>query len=222
MISGKNYHYILFDLDGTVTDSEEGILNSVRYSLSYFKLEIPDQNTLKKFIGPPLSKSLMEYYGFDAGKAAKAVQVYREYFSKKGIYENKLYPGIRDLLKTLHLKGKIIILATAKPTYFAEKIIRYFKIDPFFEEIVGSNMDGTRMEKKEIIQYILDLYPNEPTGHFVMIGDRLHDIMGANYHGIDSIWVQYGYGDEEEIINVSPTYKAERMEDLYGLLLKQA
>jgi phosphoglycolate phosphatase len=221
MVSGKIYQYLLFDLDGTVTDSQEGILNSVRYSLSYFKMEIPDQKTLKKFIGPPLSKSLMDYYGFDAGKAAKAVQVYREYFSKKGIYENKLYPGIRDLLKKLNSKGKTIILATAKPTYYAEKIIRYFEIDPFFKEIVGSNMDGTRMEKKEIIRHILDLHPNEPIRQFIMIGDRVHDIEGANFHGIDSIWVQYGYGDEEEITNVTPTYNAERIEDLYELLLMQ-
>jgi phosphoglycolate phosphatase len=201
----NQYSHLLIDLDGTVTDSEEGILNSIRYCLSYFEIEFPDPVRLKKFIGPPLVRSLKEYYGFDSQKAAKAVEIYRKYFREKGIYENKLYPGIPKLLKTLKQEGKINILATAKPTYYAKKIIRYFKLDPFFKHVVGSNMDGTRMDKKEIIGYIMDQNPGVPDESYVMIGDRVHDIEGAVYHGIHSIWVQYVYGEEHELNDFQPT-----------------
>jgi phosphoglycolate phosphatase len=215
----NNYQFLLFDLDGTVTDSEEGILNSVRHCLAYYKIDPPDGKILKKFIGPPLVQSLRDHFAFEPEKAARAVRIYREYFRKKGMYENKLYPGINRLLKSLHQKGKINILATAKPTYYAKKIVRYFEIDPYFRNIIGSNMDGSRMEKKEIIYHILDLYPDIPVEKFVMIGDRMHDISGANHHGMDSIWVRYGYGDEEEMQSCSPTYVAESIKDLEKLLM---
>lgn len=215
----NHYEYLLFDLDGTVTDSEEGILNSVRYCLDRYNINPPEKKILKKFIGPPLVQSLKKYYDFDQDQAARAVKVYREYFRKKGMYENKLYPGINRLLKSLQQKGKINILATAKPTYYAKKIARYFKIDHYFRNIIGSNMDGSRMEKKEIIRHILDLYPDAPSEKFIMIGDRIHDINGANYHGMDSIWVRYGYGDEEEMKSFSPTYVAESIKDLEKFLL---
>jgi len=215
----NNYRYLLFDLDGTVTDSEEGILNSVRYCLAYYKINPPDDKLLKKFIGPPLVQSLKDHYAFDSEKATRAVKVYREYFRKKGMYENKLYPGIASLLKSLQEKGKINILATAKPTYYAKKILRNFKIATYFREIIGSNLDGSRMEKKDIIRHILDRYPEIPVEKFIMIGDRMHDIEGALHHKMDSVWVRYGYGDDEEMQPYSPTYIAESVKDLEKLLL---
>ena len=217
-ISSKKYSHILFDLDGTLTDSEEGILNSIRYCLSHYRIEHPDPAFMKKFIGPPLIQSLVEYYAFDQEQAEKAVKVYRTYFRKKGIFENKLYPGITELLNSLHLNGKIIIVATAKPTYYAKKIARYFKINVYLSEIVGSHMDGSRMDKKEIIRYILDRHPEIPREKFVMVGDRMHDILGARYHGLDSIWVKYGYGDEDEIRPLTPTHIARNVDELYQLL----
>lgn len=214
----KNYSHILFDLDGTITDSEEGILNSIRYCLSHYRIAHPEPAFMKKFIGPPLIQSLVEHYKFNPEQAEKAVKVYRTYFRKKGIYENKLYPGIADLLNTLRHKGKILILATAKPTYYAKKIARHFGINEYLYEIVGSHMDGSRMEKKEIIQYILDRLPEVPREKFVMIGDRKHDIQGARYFGLDSIWVEYGYGDEDEIRPLTPTHIARNVDELYPLL----
>jgi phosphoglycolate phosphatase len=215
----KNYSHLLFDLDGTITDSEEGILNSIRHCLTHYRIDHPEPAFMKKFIGPPLIQSLVEHYNFNPEQAEKAVKVYRTYFRKKGIYENKLYPGIADLLKYLQIKGKIIILATAKPTFYAKKIARYFRINEYLSEIVGSHMDGSRMEKKEIIQYILDRHPKVPREQFVMIGDRMHDILGARYFGLDSIWVKYGYGDEDEIQSLAPTYIAGNVEELHQLLV---
>jgi len=215
----NQYEYLLFDLDGTVTDSEEGILNSVRHCLTHYQINPPESKVLKKFIGPPLVQSLMEYYDFDPEEATRAVKVYREYFRNKGIYENKLYPGMAALLKKLHHNGKIIILATAKPTYYAKKIVKHFQIHLYFREVVGSNLNGTRMEKKEIIRYILERNPKIPVNKFIMIGDRVHDLRGAIHHGMDSIWVRYGYGDEEEIKPYTPTYIAEKVKDLADMLL---
>lgn len=215
----NNYRYLLFDLDGTVTDSEEGILNSIRYCLAHYKIHPPEDKVLKKFIGPPLVQSLKDHYAFDPEKAIRAVKVYRQYFRKKGIYENKLYPGISSLLKSLQKKDKINILATAKPTYYAKKIVRHFKIDPYFRDIIGSNLDGSRMEKKDIIRHILDRYPEIPVEKFIMIGDRMHDIEGALHHKMDSIWVRYGYGDDDEMQPYTPTYIAESVKDLEKLLL---
>lgn len=210
----NHYEYLLFDLDGTVTDSEEGILNSVRHCLTHYRISPPEPEILKKFIGPPLVQSLQKYYDFDPDQATYAVKVYREYFRKKGMYENKLYPGMAPMLKKLHRAGKINILATAKPTFFAKKIVKHFKIHTYFRDVIGSNLDGTRMEKKEIIQYILDLYPEIPVKKFIMIGDRVHDVQGAIHHNMDTIWVRYGYGDEEEIKPYTPTYIAESVHDL--------
>ncbi|MBR9998002.1 MAG: HAD hydrolase-like protein [Cyclobacteriaceae bacterium] len=215
----KYYTHLLFDLDGTITDSEEGILNSIRHCLTHYRIDHPEPSILKKFIGPPLIQSLKEHYAFDPVMAEKAVKVYREYFRKKGIYENKLYPGIPGLLKSLHERGRIIMLATAKPTFYAKKIVIHFKIGPFLADVVGSNMDGSRMDKKEIIQHILDRHPEVPVENFIMIGDRMHDIMGARHHGMDSIWVKYGYGDEDDIKSLAPTYMADSVSDLRRLLL---
>jgi len=215
----KKYTYILFDLDGTVTDSEEGIINSIKYCLSYYGINSPDPSFIKKFIGPPLVQSLIEHYAFESKEAERAVEIYNEYFSKKGIFENRLFPGIYQLLETLHQNRKIIILATSQPSYLAKKITKHFNIHKYFTNIVGSNKDGTRMEKKEILQHILDLYPEVPREKFIMIGDRKHDIHGAKYHDIDSVWVNHGYGDDEEKKLSIPSYIVDNVEDLYNLLL---
>ncbi len=217
----KHYQYILFDLDGTITDSEEGIIRSIKYCLSRYGITDHDPLLLRKFIGPPLVQSLALYYNFTPEEATKAVGYYREYFSEKGIYENRLYDGIEGLLKTLDDKGKINILATAKPTFFAKKIIDYFKIDPYFKHIVGSNMDGTRMDKSEIIAYIIDLLHVVPPDNLVMIGDRMSDMISAKNLGIDTIWVNYGYGDDKELKDSDPVHIAETVDDLYPILLSE-
>lgn len=210
------YNYILFDLDGTLTDPKEGITNSVAYALRAYGIdENPDK--LTPFIGPPLHESFMVYYGFDEGKAMEAVEVYREYFADKGIFENKLYPETKDFLRVLQKAGKKIALATSKPEIFARRILEHFEIDSYFDVIVGSNMDGSRTKKAEVIDEVFKRFEIEEGGAIekskaVMIGDRLHDIVGAQENSIDSIGVTFGYGGYEELKKAGATYIADSFE----------
>lgn len=157
------YNYILFDLDGTLTDPKEGITNSVAYALmSYGIKENPDK--LTPFIGPPLHESFMVYYNFDEKKAMEAVDKYREYFADKGIFENKLYPETEGFLKTLRAAGKKIALATSKPEVFARRILEHFHIDSYFDVIVGSNMDGSRTKRLKLSPKFLRAFRRQKEG----------------------------------------------------------
>ncbi|UAL47856.1 HAD family hydrolase [Sutcliffiella horikoshii] len=213
------YKIILFDLDGTLSDPKEGITKSVQYALEKMDIVEPDTDRLETFIGPPLQVSFAEYYGFDEKESIRAIDFYRERFKEKGMFENVLYPNISLLLEALKESGFVLVVATSKPTIFAEQIIKYFELEEYFQLIVGSNLDGTRSSKTEIIQYILDNYTDFNRRDFVMIGDRKHDIIGAKNTGIDSIGVTYGYGSQEEIRDAEPTYIISSVDDLMGLLL---
>ncbi|OAA86843.1 HAD-IA family hydrolase [Clostridium ljungdahlii] len=207
------YKYILFDLDGTITESKAGITKSVQYALKKFGIIVESLDLLEKFIGPPLKYSFSEYYGFDENKSLEAVKYYREYFEKKGIMENKVYDHIEDLLKQLkELKLKLII-ATSKPTKFSDIILNNFNLASYFDAIVGSNMNGTRCTKGEVIKHVVEKYrinPNEA----VMVGDRKYDMIGARQNNMDSIGVTYGYGSLEELKNEKPTYIADSVMDI--------
>ncbi len=175
---------------------------------------------LECFIGPPLHVSFSEYYKFDEEQTQKAIQFYRERFKDKGMFENELYSNIPLLLKSLKENGYTLAVATSKPTVFAEQILKYFSIDHYFEQIVGSNLDGTRSSKTDIIQYILDIYNNEyKLGEFIMIGDRKHDIIGANNTRIASIGVTYGYGSFEELNDSNPTHIVNSINQVNDILL---
>lgn len=213
------YKIILFDLDGTLSDPKEGITKSVQYALEKMDIVESDTDKLETFIGPPLQVSFAEYYCFDDMESKRAIYFYRERFKDKGMFENVLYPNISLLLGALRESGFVLVVATSKPTVFAEQIIKYFELEKFFQLIVGSNVDGTRSSKTEIIQYIVDKYTEFNRSDFVMIGDRKHDIIGAKNTGIDSIGVTYGYGSQEEIQGAEPTYIASSVDDLMGLLL---
>ena len=212
-----NYINILFDLDGTLTDPYLGISNAVKYSLKKFNIIDNDEKKLKLFIGPPLQKSFMEYYGFDKNKSKIAVEYYREYYFEYGLYENKIYDNIENILKIINGKNKNCILATSKVIDIADKILKYFKINNYFYDIVGSNLDGTLVEKEDIIKYIIEknnLNKNET----IMIGDRKYDIIGANRNNIHSIGVMYGYGSKEELEEVKPTYFCENVMDIIKII----
>lgn len=200
------YQVILFDLDGTLTDPKVGITKCIQYALEKMGIVVTDLNELEPFIGPPLQESFTKIYSFDDDQTKMAIEYYRERFKKTGMFENEIYPGITELLAQLKAHHKELVVATSKPTEFAEKILEYFQIDTYFNFVVGSNLDGTRTAKTEIIQYILDQYEDREKHEFIMIGDREHDIIGANNTGIHSIGVSYGYGSVDEINNVSPTY----------------
>ena len=215
----NQYKILLFDLDGTLSDPKEGITKSVQYALYKFNVNEPNLDKLECFIGPPLQVSFSEYYRFSEEKTKLAIELYRERFKEKGMFENVLYPNISPLLNSLKEKGYTLVIATSKPTIFAEEILKYFEIHHYFECIVGSNLDGTRSSKTEIIQYILNKYKNYKHSDFVMIGDRKHDIIGANNSGIDSVGVTYGYGSLEELQSSKPTYIADSVEQLREILM---
>lgn len=190
----------LFDLDGTLSDPKEGICKSVAYALDKFGIHIGDLDTLKKFIGPPLLDSFMEYYGFDEATAHQAITYYREYFKRKGMFENVLYPHVEDLLSYVTKAGIDCIVATSKPESFAIEILQHFYIAHYFKDICGATMDGTIRKKGDVIAHAIkrNQLKSEDT---IMVGDRLHDIYGAKENNMMSIGVLYGYGDEKELKN---------------------
>lgn len=213
--------YILFDLDGTLTDPLVGITKSVQYSLRHFGINIENNRDLVNFIGPPLRESYAKYYGFDEASAELAVKKYREYFSDTGIFENEIYDGIESMLKKLRDSGKTLVLATSKPYVFAEKILEHFGIAEYFSFIAGSELNGERSRKTEVIQYAIDNVGILSVDDAVMIGDREHDIIGAKSLGMDSIGVLYGYGDLQELTDVGADYIAESVEKLDKILTEE-
>ncbi len=215
-----SYSTLLFDLDGTLTDPKEGIVNSIIYSLKKYEITENDRQKLLKFIGPPLTESYSKYYGFSQEEAYRAVDYYREYYSVKGIFENHLYDGIADMLITLKNAGKRIVLATSKPEVYAKQILEHFKIDTYFDFVGGSTLDGSRVKKSDVIEYVLANLQLPDKKEIVMIGDREHDIIGANQNGLDSIGVLFGYGTKQELFDAGATHIVETVKDLQELLLK--
>jgi len=209
---------ILFDLDGTLTDSKQGIINSIRYSLAKMKLQENNIN-LERFIGPPLSESFEKYFGLDNKTARHAVAVYREYYAVKGIFENQLYPGIIELLKALKEKNKTLVCVTSKAAFYAEQILEHFNLSQYFLRTVGSNMDLTCTHKIELIKLALSHFTNQNKSDFIIIGDRADDIIGAKKNNIASIGILYGYGTPEEIKEEQPTYIANSVSDVKKLLI---
>lgn len=216
----KKYDVILFDLDGTLTDPGIGITNSVMHALKKYGIEVEDRAELYKFIGPPLNESFEKYYGFSHEEAMQAIEYYREYYRVNGIYENLLYDGVEDLLKTLYENGKIIILATSKPEVFAKEILRHFGIEKYFSYIAGSNLDGTRVAKADVIEYALKEAGVADKSLAVMVGDREHDIIGAKKNGLDSIGVLFGYGSRTELENAGADYISATVTDVKTLTLQ--
>lgn len=209
---------ILFDLDGTLTDSGEGITKSVQYALE--KLGITEENpdNLRCFVGPPLQESFMSYSGLDEGQTKQAVAFYRERFSKVGMFENSLYPMIPELLELLKINDKILGVASSKPEVYVKQILEYFGIAQYFDTIVGSELDGTRSKKAEVIEEALArLHMQNARDKVLMVGDKEQDVAGAKSCGLQCIGVAYGYGSREELEKAGAVYIAETVEDL-GIL----
>lgn len=215
----KQYNYLLFDLDGTITDSATGITRCVEYALNYFGIQVSDLHDLLPFIGPPLLDSFKEFYHFTDEQAVIATEKYRERYKDKGIYENELYPGIEELLVQARQNGKTVILATSKPEIFARRILDYFKLSDYFSFIAGSGLDGSLHTKTDVINYILQSNNITDLSRVVMIGDRKHDIIGAKNVGIDSIGVLYGFGDYDELSEAGATHIIKDIAELRNLLL---
>ncbi len=208
------YNTILFDLDGTLTDPAQGIVNSVIYALEKFGITEDNREKLLKFIGPPLAESFSKYYGFSEKDAYLAVDYYREYYAEKGIFENCLYEGIPQLLSILKTSGKTVVLATSKPEVFAKQILKHFKIDSYFDFVGGSNLDNSRVVKSEVIQYVLSNLPKIDPLKTIMVGDREHDVFGAAENNLPCVGVLFGYGSREELSSAGAIYLATTVNDL--------
>ena len=215
----NNFEYILFDLDGTITDSGEGITKSVQYALKSFGILVDDLKELNKFIGPPLKDSFKKYYNFDDEKAQLGLIKYREYFADKGIYENKLYDGIIEILGVLKKNNKKIILATSKPEVYAKQILQYFEVYNYFDFVAGADFEETRVNKGDVIKYALKEANIADLSKAIMIGDREHDVIGAKENNIKVIGVLYGYGDVIELTQARADYIAKDTNQLLDIIL---
>lgn len=199
------YKAILFDLDGTLTESGEGITKCVQYALE--KIGKPEENLkkLEVFVGPPLLQQFMNYADIDEETAEKAVKYYRERYSATGIFENSLYPGVENMLSELKAKGYRLAVASSKPEYFVAQILDYFQLTDYFEEIVGSEMNGNRTSKSEVIEEALQrLGMSEKRNQVIMVGDKEHDVFGARKADLKCVAVSYGYGSQEELEQAEP------------------
>lgn len=219
------YQYILFDLDGTLTDPKIGITTCVQYALHKMGIEEPDLDRLEPFIGPPLMDSFREFYGMSEEESLRAVEYYRERFSTVGLFENEVYPGIPELLERLKEDGRKLAIASSKPTVFVKRILDHFSICRYFDVIVGSELDGTRCRKEEVVEEALrQLVTDDMTEKkmVVMVGDRRFDIEGAKACHISSIGVNYGYAAEGELSEAGADYVVENVEELTAVLLRDA
>ncbi len=215
--------YLLFDLDGTLSDPKLGICTCVQYALSSFGIEEPDLDKLEPFIGPPLKDSFMKYYHFTQEQAEAAIEKYRERFADVGLFENELYPGITRMLRMLNAGGMVLAVASSKPTVYVRRILEHFKIERYFKAVVGSELDGRRVNKDEVVQEALrQLFGDKPAdlSQVYMIGDRCFDVEGARKIGVESVGVTYGYGGMEELKEAKADYIVRSVEELQAFLLR--
>ncbi len=210
----RKYSHILFDLDGTIVDSSKGVTNSVAYALKKFGIIEGDKKKLLKFLGPPLYDSFRAYYDMSHDQANEAVVAYREYYRDRGIHEHVLYPDIANLLDTLKKEGFTVWLATSKPTDFARVILEEQGLLPYFSFLAGATFDGSRNNKESVLRYALDEGGFNDTSRMLMVGDRFHDIVGAQAVGMDVAAVLFGFGSREEFLEYKADYIVETAMDL--------
>ncbi len=216
------YKVALFDLDGTLTDSREGICKSVQYAFIKLGRTAPTLKELECFIGPPLKTSFREFYGIVGEEADRAVAFYRERYSDVGKYENVPYVGIADLLKSLREAGYILSVASSKPELYVEDILKHFDLYQYFHYVVGSDMEGKRGEKEDVIEEAfrrMGLSEEQRKAQAVMVGDRHFDINGAKFFGIESVGVTYGFAKDNELAEAGATYIVDTVAQLQELLL---
>ena len=207
---------IFFDLDGTLTDSGEGIINCAILALEHYGLPIPSREEMRTFVGPPLHESFIRH-GVPADQAEEAIRIYRSRYIPIGAYENTPYPGVRELLETLKAQGHTLFVATSKPEEMSIKILEHFDLAKYFDRICGASMDTSRSSKEAVIAYLIDL--NGRADNMVMVGDTKFDIIGAKAHGIPGIGVSWGYGKVEQMQEAGAVAIAESMDALLSLLI---
>lgn len=206
---------ILFDLDGTITDSGEGIINCAEYALKYYNLPIPDKTAMRVFVGPPLRDTFFQF-GVPEDKLDEAVAKYRERYIPVGIYENFPYPGIEDVLSKLKKDGHKLYIATSKPEWMAIEVLNKFNLLSYFDIVAGATMDGSRDNKSDVIAYLKQQAGNVTDA--VMVGDTHFDVTGAAAHKIPCIGVSWGYGKVEDMVAAGACAIANTMDELYTLI----
>ena len=214
------YRYLLFDLDGTLTNSEEGITKSIDHALrQVVGIETADLTTLRPYIGPSLQDGFMEHHKLDYETARQCKYAYRERFSTVGLYENSVYEGIPHALELLRDTGRKLVVATAKPQVFAKRILDHFDLSQYFAAICGSTLDEKVNKKEQVIALALEVLDNPPAEEVIMVGDRRHDVHGAAVHGIETLGVLYGFGGMEELTKAGACATAETVEEMTAWLL---
>lgn len=206
---------IFFDLDGTLTDSGEGIINCAILGLQHFGLPIPTREQMRVFVGPPLDQSFIKH-GVPADKVQDAIEVFRGRYRTVGKFENFPYPGIRETLQKLKDQGHRLFVATSKPEILANEVLDHFELSEFFEQIAGATLDGTRSHKADVITYLLGLTGD--VGQILMVGDTAFDVLGAAEHGIPTIGVSWGYGEVADMEKAGAIAVANTMEELISLI----
>lgn len=221
MQNTKEYKTILFDLDGTIIDSMDGVVHSVNHALTVFGMGVDDLSTLRKFVGPPIKQSFMNHCGFDEEKTNEIIKVYRKYYVEKGIYEHTVYPGIPELLRNLKSLGKTLAVATSKTETTAKTILENLGLSDYFTVIAGANPDGSCATKEEVLRKCLGALNITEYESVVLVGDTIFDVEGARKVGIDCIAILYGYGTLETLQEENPTFIVRTVEDLGRLLMAE-
>lgn len=212
------FNYIFFDLDGTLTDSAPGIINSIKYACDKMKLAYPDEETLKSFVGPPLKGMMQKVFSLSDKAADKMVALYRERFSAVGLFENSVYPGVYDMLSDIKAAGLKTALATSKPTVFAERILDKFELSKYFDFISGSELSGAHVSKTEVISIAMENLKASKS-ESIMVGDRSFDILSSHELGIASLAVTYGYASPGEIELCRPDYTRSSPHEISEFIL---
>lgn len=206
---------IFFDLDGTLTDSGEGIMNCAALALEHFGLSVPDREQMRVFVGPPLDQTFIRF-GVPADRTDEAIAVFRSRYRTVGKFENFPYPGIRETLQTLKEQGHRLFVATSKPEVLANEVLNHFDLARYFEQIAGATLDGSRSHKADVITYLLGLTGD--VGQTLMVGDTAFDVIGAAAHGIPTIGVSWGYGTVEDMEEAGAKAIAHSMGELTELI----
>lgn len=217
----SKYQTILFDLDGTLTDSYEGITKSVQYALRSLNMQAPELDKLGGFVGPSLREELTREFGLEGNLLEKAVVIYREYFNSKGIYENHVYNGVEELLKKLNTSGATLAVASTKPQVAVDAVLQNFHLTDYFSVVLGSLLDGSRTDKQELIDETLRQLEVKDKKSVLMVGDRKYDAAGAKAAQVDFCGVLYGYGGQKELAAYPYVYLAESVEDLEKFLISK-
>ncbi|MBR6984560.1 HAD hydrolase-like protein [Ruminococcus sp. XPD3002] len=214
----KNFDTLLFDLDGTLTDSTEGIINCLEHAIKQMGFEVPEDTN--KFLGPPIRQSFAEFLGMNDEQITEAVKIFRERYSTVGLFENRVYDGIPELLDRLRSAGKRLMIATSKPEVYAVRIADRFGMSPYFDIIGGAELDGSRDYKHEVIEYVLAKSGITDRSSVLMIGDRRQDVLGAHKTGLKCMGVLWGYGPVEELTQAGADYITRTPQSAADMLLR--